>query len=67
PPRFATLHAVALGVTGPLVALFLVRQLETRGAPLPAFGLAPLAAACASLATLRLLARLPREAPAGTR
>lgn len=67
PPRYATLHAVVLGVIGPLVALFLVRQLETRGAPLPAFGLAPLAAACGSLVALRLLARLPREAPAGTR
>ena len=66
-PRYATLPAVVLGVVGPLLALFIVRQLETRAAPAPAFVLAPLLAACGSLATLRLLARLPREAPAGTR
>lgn len=67
PPRYPMLHAVVLGVVGPLLALFVLRQLETRAAPLLAFGLAPVVAMCGSLATFWLLARLPRGAPAGTR
>ena len=67
PSRILTLHGVAFGVVGPLVALFLLRTLETRGASLGIYLFVPIFAVGATLLVRDVLSRLPTGAHTGTK
>jgi len=67
PRRRLTAHAVALGVVGPLVTLFLLRLAEARGVVLGAYLVIPLAAVAATVLARYVLSCLPEGAHTGTK
>lgn len=65
PRRQLTLHAVVIGVAGPLVALVALRQLETRTPALPLYAVVPLLAVLTTRLALAVSSRLPGVAHTG--
>lgn len=67
PSRRPTFHAVALGVVGPLAALFALRRVETEAPTRSAYLLVPVFALLATVLVRGVLSRLPRGAHTGTK
>jgi hypothetical protein len=67
PTRRLTVRAASLGVAGPLLALFVLRQIEARAPSLWAYGLVPVLAFTASVLLGWMLSRLPAGAHTGTK